>query len=417
VSFYRTLLWWLALAALGALAWDLLARDLGEVVIRWHGYTARTTVAFAIISLGLVNVGLWALWTLLRLPFLAWREHAQRQARNRLVNGLIALHEGRNGRAEALLVKATDDDDAGVVARVAAREAAARRGDLLAAAQHQSELLKIAPAIGSLATADVLIGQGQPAEALSVLQPFVDDKTLGPRGQLLRGEALVATGRAHEAIALLDGIRAGQGLSAEAAVAIERRWHAAAIMQSPDANELTRRWQVLPARLLETDDLVASYADRAAALGLEADAATALADALDRQWSDARVLQFAALPAPRDDARLARTERWLLAQPTNAALSLAIGRLSRQRQLWGKADDFLHRAIAQGAGADAWEELGHIHTAQQQADAAQTSYANALRVARGEPELGLSGRSLREQIAAEAAPEQRNEHGMPHLPR
>lgn len=417
MSFYRTLLWWLVLAALGALAWDVLARDLGEVVIRWHGFTARTTVAFAIIALGLVNVGLWALWTLVRLPFLAWREHAHRQARNRLVNGLVALHEGRHGRAEALLVKAAEDDDAAVVARVAAREAASRRGDLLGAAQHQAELIKSSPTIAALGTAETLIAHGQAPEALLVLQPFVDDKTLGPRGQLLRGDALVATGRATDAVALLDGIRAGQGLSADAAMAIERRWQAAALMQSPDANELTRRWLALPARLQETEDLVASYAERAAALGLEAEAALALCDALDRQWSDARVLQLAALPPARDDVRLARAERWLAAQPTNPALSLAIGRLNRQRQLWGKADEFLHRAIAQGAGAEAWEELGHVHTAQQQSESAQASYANALRVARGEPELGLAGRSLREQIAAEAAPEHRNEHGLPHFPR
>ncbi len=417
MSFYRTLLWWLVLAALGALAWDLLARDLGEVVIRWHGYTARTTVAFAIVALGLANVGLWALWVLLRLPFLAWREHAQRQARNRLVNGLVALHEGRNGRAEALLIKAADDSDAGLVARVGAREAAARRGDLLAAAQHQSALLQLSPAIAALSTAETLIAHGQAPDALTVLQPFVDDKTLGPRGQLLRGEALVATGRAIDAVGLLDGIRAGQGLAVDSATSIERRWQAAALTQASNADDLHRRWLALPARLQESDEVVAAYADRAAILGLEGDAASALADALDRQWNDARVLQLAALPAARDDLRLARAERWLVAQPTNAALSLAVGRLNRQRQLWGKADEFLHRAIAQGAGAEAWEELGHVYTAQQQTEAAQASYANALRVARGEPEISLTGRSLRDQIAAEAAPEHRNEHGLPHLPR
>jgi len=417
VSFYRTLLLWLALAALGALAWELLAQDLGQVVVQWHGYSARTTVAFAIVALLMVNVGLWALWTLVRLPFLAWREHAKRQARNRLVNGLVALHEGRHARAEALLAKAAEDDDARIVARIAAREAATRRGDLLSAAAHQAELTQHAPALAALRNAELLLEQAQPLESLAVLQPQVDDKSLAPRGLLLRAEALVATQRAGDALALIDAIRAGQGLSPDAVTTLERRWQAAALAQSPDADDLQQRWRALPVRLQECDDVIAAYAARAAALGLEAEAATALAEAIDRQWSDARVTQWAALPAARDDTRLARAEPLLAAHATNAALSLAVGRLCRQQRLWGKADEFLHRALAQGAGADAWEELGHVYTAQDQAEAAQASYANALRVARGEPVRPLGGRSLREQIAAEAAPEQRNEHGLPQLRR
>ena len=48
---FRTLLWWLALAALGALAWQLLAPDLGTVLVRWHGTTIATTVAFSLLTM------------------------------------------------------------------------------------------------------------------------------------------------------------------------------------------------------------------------------------------------------------------------------------------------------------------------------------------------------------------------------
>jgi HemY protein len=81
----------------------------------------------------------------------------------------------------------------------------------------------------------------------------------------------------------------------------------------------------------------------------------------------------------------------------------------------GNAEEMLHRAIAQGAGAEAWEELGNVYTAQDDAARAQACYANALRNLRGEPARSLSGRSLREQIADEAVAEQRDEHGVPHL--
>ncbi|MEO8160307.1 MAG: hypothetical protein ABI588_02730 [Arenimonas sp.] len=50
MSAFRTLLWWLLLAALGALAFELLARDPGELVMRWFGFTTTTTVAFALVA-------------------------------------------------------------------------------------------------------------------------------------------------------------------------------------------------------------------------------------------------------------------------------------------------------------------------------------------------------------------------------
>jgi HemY protein len=158
-----------------------------------------------------------------------------------------------------------------------------------------------------------------------------------------------------------------------------------------------------------------AYAQRAGELGLEAEAERVLGQALDTRWSEALVRQYALLPPPRDDARLARAQGWLAAQPTSAALALALGRLARRGGLWSQAEEALHRAIALGAGADAWEELGIAFTAQERADAAQLAYANALRVARGEPARPLGGRSLREQIAGEAVAEHRDEHGFPRL--
>ena len=84
MSFFRTLLWWLLLAVLGALAWEQFSPDPGQVLVRWHG----TTVVFMSLAVflagwGLLWFALWALWTLLRLPFTAWHQLAKKQARNR----------------------------------------------------------------------------------------------------------------------------------------------------------------------------------------------------------------------------------------------------------------------------------------------------------------------------------------------
>ena len=415
MNLFRTLLWWLLLAAFGALAWELLSPDLGEVLIRWHGTTITTTVAFFLVSWGLLWFGLWLLWTLLSLPFTAWQRLAQTQARNRLINGLIALHEGRHARAESLLDKAAEERDAASVARLAAREAALRRGDLVAAASQQAALAKDDPLAAALNAADALLAQDKPQLVLEVLQSWFDKKLLPPRGMRMRGNALVGVGRASEAIALLGALSDEQNISAEQLTALERNWHAAALRQAAHANELHQRWNQLPARLREYEDVLLAYAARAGELGLEAEAANALADAIDRQWSEALVRQFARLPPAREDLRLPRAERWLADHPASPALALCLGRLCLRAQLLGNAEELLHRAIAQGAGAEAWEELGHAFTAKNDAARAQACYANALRSLRGEPARTLAGRSLREQIADEAVAEQRNEHGLPHL--
>ena len=416
MSFFRTLLWWLALAALGALAWEQFSIDPGQVVIRWHGSTlVFQSLAVFLACWGLLWVGLWALWTLLRLPFTAWHRLAQTQARKRLVNGLLALNEGRYTRAEALLAKAAEDDESATVSRLAARQAALRRGDLLGAAIQQAALAKLDPMAAALESAHALLGQSRPEAVIEVLNPWQEKKQLPPRGQILRGEALVSMGRASEALALLSQPGNELDLAPESLATLELRWHAAALRQSVHADDLHQRWLGLPARLRDNEDLLIAYSQRASQLGLEAEAADTLATAIDREWNEALVRQFGLLPAARNDLRLDRAQAWLAAHPASPALALALGRLLRARQQFGSAAEVINRAIAQGAGAEAWEELGHVHTADNDAPRAQSSYANALRLQRGEPARAMGDRSLREIIADEAVAEQRDEHGLPRL--
>jgi len=413
VSAFRTLLWWLLLAALGALAYELLARDLGELVLRWHGFTVTTTVAFALLAWALLWFACWLLWTVLRLPFTAWQRLAQVQARRRLVNGLVALHEGRHARAAGLLAKAAEDPEIATVARLGAREAALRRGDAAGAAQWQSALAEREPMLAAINTADALIAQGSPKSALDVLQPWHDKQQLSPRGLRLRGEALIASGRAAEALPLLPLLAREAEDDAATLAARERAWQASALMQSAHADELQQRWNALSSAQREQAGLLAAYATRAGQLGLESEAAGVLADAIEREWREPLLASYAALPAMRQDTRLARARGWLPAHPDSAALAQALGELAWRANDLVYAEEALTRAIAQGAGASAWEELGNVYTAREDAVRAQTAYANALRLSRQAPALPLSGRSLREQIAAEAVAEQRDEFGYP----
>ncbi len=410
MNLYRSLLLWLALAVLGALGWHWFSQDLGDVVIRFRGLTYTTTLAFLVVAWGLLWFALWALGWLLGLPLRAWRRHARTQARNRLVSGLEALHQGRHARAAELLGKAAEEPDVRTVALQGARRAALAAGDLEAAARHQSALAAHAPMAAALDLAERLLGEGRAEEALAALA--VPNASPTPRGLRLQAEALSAAGRAAEALNLLPALKREQAVDADALAALEARYSAAALAQSAQADALLQRWRALPGRLQLHTAVVAAFARRAAALGLEDEGLQALAAALEAGWDESLATLYGELPAGRGEARRARAEAWLARHPSSPGLLLTLGRLAEG----GAAEEFLHRAIAQGGGAAAWEALADRYAARGDERAA-IAYANALRLARGETPLSLGGRSLREQIAAEAVAEQRNEHGLPLLPR
>ncbi len=142
MNVFRGLIWCLLLAAIGAVAWESLATDMGFVLIRWHGKIIETTVAYGLIFWLLISVALWSLWFLVRLPFNAWQSLAKKQARSRFVNGLQAFQEGRYARAENLLLKAAKQDDIKTIALMTAYDAANRLDEPLRAAQHQAVLLQ-----------------------------------------------------------------------------------------------------------------------------------------------------------------------------------------------------------------------------------------------------------------------------------
>ena len=414
MNLYRSLLWWLALAALGALGWSWFAQDMGDVVVRFRGQTYTTTLAYLVIAWGLLWFSLWGLWWLLQLPVRAWRRHARQQARNRLVSGLEALHQGRWKRAETLLAKAAEDPALRTPALLAARRAALASNNAEGAALHQASLLSHDAGSAALEQAGALAELGRHEDVLAALASL--SAPLPPRALLLQARALAATGRAQDAHAALTALRRDQALAPEPLSGLEIELAAAALDQA-QADTLLQRWNAHPLRLQHAPEVAAAFARRATAVGFEKQGGQALADAIDALWREDLVTLYGQLPVGADAQRLERAEAWLQAHGSSPALLVTLGRLYYQQQQWAKAGSYLHRALAQGAGADAWEALGDTLVAQGDGAQAALAYANALRAARAETTLPLDGRSLREQIADQAVAEQRNEHGIPLLPR
>lgn len=414
----RTVIVLLLLVALGVLGSQWLSsdatRDLGEVFVRVGGYDFSTTVPGALLALSISVLLLWLLWNIVTLPFRAWGRYRRKQSRARLTEGLEALHGGHWQRAEKLLQLAAEDDEVGTIARTAAIRAADARGDETAVQSHLSALAQRSASTHALASADRALAQHRPTDALVALDTPAA-QPLPPRGINQRAEALAATQRAGEAYGLLGALKQQQALSPAAYAALESRLAAQAMREANDANVLAERWETLPKHLRTDAAIVAAYAERAAALRWDDAAARSLEQAIDTHWDESLVALYGRLPIGKLDSRRASAQRWLQAHPASPALLVTLAQLSRLQGQWPQAQEFLHRALAQGASADAWEELGHGFTAAGDDVLARRSYANALNASRGEATTELPGRDMKQKIFDEAVVEDRDAHGVPRL--
>ena len=192
---------------------------------------------------------------------------------------------------------------------------------------------------------------------------------------------------------------------------------AMALAQASDALALESLWRELPRALKRRAQVVLALVARAADVDRGEFARAELEALLKREWSEAAVDAYGRLQGSVPQTQLKTAESWLAARPASPALSLALARLCRTLRLWGKAEDYLHRALAFGAGVAAWEELGRAFLDQGDHERAARAFANGIAMARGERLAALSGRASREDfLAPVAVPEVRDQHGVPRLP-
>jgi len=422
MKLFRWLLLCLFFAVLGAVLWQWIATDDSQVIVSAHGTTYFTKLSKIAAAAAVALVALALLVWLLRLPFRLWQRRRRKQSLTRMTGALLALFEGRWARAEKLFAQASDDLVFRTTARLGAAHAALARGDAQAFDRHLLAASDDAgDAAAATARAQAALAAGRAAEAVAILDAAAQKGPPSPRALVLRTRALAASQRAGEAYGTLGALKSAQALSAPEHAVLEAELAAQSLREADDANALADRWDRLLATLRARPDVVAAYAQRAAEIGMEDAAANAIEQALRNQWDEGLVLQYGRIPPGRNaqtqpTARLAVAEGWLRAHSDSPALAVALGHLSGELRQWGKAEDYLHRAIAQGAGSAAWEELGHVYAALNDDANARLCYANALRAGRGEPVAALTGRSLREQIFDASVIEERDQHGVPRLP-
>jgi len=407
----------LALAAAAAFGWHWLASDPGYVLVRVRGITLETSLVFALVFLLIV----WAILSIAvrfaRWPFRAWGRAYRRRGRERLASGLTALVEGRYAQAERDLGKASNHSALRGPALLALAQSAHERGADERAREALDEIGGGTANASLILRARFLIESGHAAEALALLKPKAASGALPPRGLRLLIDAALASGDTRAALDAMPVLARTQTLAPEDQLALDTRAFAAALAAAPDAARLNALWGAASRAQRRRPELIAAFARRSAELGQVLAAMDEIESAQRREWNDALALVYADLGPAELAARTRKAEGWLAVAPNSAALATALGRLCARQSLWGKCEQYLERALAIEQSPLAWETLGDCYTGSGDIATANTCYANALRMTRGEATVPVGSHAPRGPVDTRALIfEERSEHGVPRLP-
>jgi HemY protein len=127
-----------------------------------------------------------------------------------------------------------------------------------------------------------------------------------------------------------------------------------------DARQLARYWKAMPEEDRREVRLVLVAARALAAADNCGEAAQLVEEFLDSQWDSSLVAVYGECQGGDVVARIARAEKWLNSHPRDAMLLLALGRLCRQKQLWGKARSYIEASLAIEPSAQAHLELASL---------------------------------------------------------
>lgn len=404
-----------AVLVIGALSWQWLAADPGQVVLRIRGYVIETTAIMAIAVVLLAFALIWLLWWLLRAPLQWLAGRRRRRSRHAFAQAELRLREGQWAKAEKLFVRAAEDNDFRVPALLEAAQAAHTRGNEVQAQAYLAALDDDAEGrrLVQLERAREALANEQPEQALALL---ADLSPLPPSALLLRNQALRQGRRADEAMALLPELHRSQLLDGLHYARLELATILQALAEARNGEALTRIWDAVPRGQKRTDALVAAYVQRAIELD-DVDASTLIEAQLKQEWNEDLIRQYGRLRQASPGRRLKQADAWRATHEDSVGLNITLARLHLALGESSQAEEFLGHALALDSDSEAWELMADIAERQQQPERARVALGNVLRSRRGESPLPLpAGTPRAGHLGLFAASEKRGEHGFPQLP-
>lgn len=348
----------------------------GNVLIIAQPWRIELSLTFAVLLLLAAFV---ALYVLLRLiawlvsgpeRFRSWRGlRARKKEHELLESGWISVLEGRYTEAEQKLSK--------LLGRAKSRNTRVLAGLALARASHhlgeyarRDDALRLAgQAAGddsrlkeahAAATAEMLLDQNRPQEALALLQPLHDNNPRHSHAARLLLRAYRQL-RNHERVFELARSLLRRGLidKAEALPLIET---AAAIrLGQAEPAEFKAMWSELKSEEKVLPEIALAAAAFHEGQGDFDTAGKVLEAALNTRLESRLLNAYSQCPPEHVARRLAKAEVWLRGDPQNSDLLAALGNLCLTGQLWGPGERYLLRSMKLRSDVRIHALLGNLY--------------------------------------------------------
>ena len=327
----------------------------------------------------------------LRLPeeVRVWRRQQKiERARTRQDSAVIALLEGRYGKArqhaeEALAIPGSSPLNALIAARAAidVRDLAAAER-FLATPDAQTQSLAV-PRL--MLAAEIALEHGQPHDALRLLQDLRKEAGMHTAALRLELRALQVARRWADVPALLEQLVKRKVLDAAQADLVRITAHSEQLKAlAGDASGLRDYWARLPESSKVQPKVARAAAQSFLQLGGDREAAEILAASLGRDWDSELVELYGECHLADATGQLEQAERWLTTHNQDAALLRVLGLLCQRAQLWGKAQTYLEASLALDDGWRARLALGEMLGRQGRDAEANAHFVAALKLATDE---------------------------------
>jgi len=383
------------LALVGSVAVALVALpDPGYVLIGYGKYSVETSLLVFAVVLGLLYLGLRALAGLWRVPVRVHRWEKRRQEQRLRLSfddATRALAEGHYQRAERRLTRLINSRQAPLQAYLSAAAAASYQG----ADQRRDQYLQLALEQQPGAETSVLFQQaelqlaaGQSEQAQTTLTRLRKLASRNVRTLRLLLRLYLQQQDWRGLRELLPELRRSEVLDHEQwqklAVQVYRE-QVQAFSDETELEDLNTGWKQLPPPVQQDRGLLAVYIEQLIRLGAPAQAGRLLRQHLNRHWDERLVHLYGDVQEEDVSAQQTQAERWLEEHPEDAALLLALGKISRRNQLWGKARSCLEASISRQPTAEAYHLLATLLEQLDEPDKAAECYRQGLMLGSGAP--------------------------------
>jgi len=320
------------------------------------------------------------------------RRQRQERIRAKQDSAVVALLEGRYGRArqyaeEALAIP----DSPGLAALIGARAAIDTREfaaaeTLLGRPDVQVQSLAV-PRM--MLEAQMKLEQGRALEALDVLQALRREAGSHTAALRLELRALQALGRFAAIPPLVDQLVKRKAYGAEEGEFLRAAAHAQELAaRVDDPAGLRAYWVKLSDGERELPKVARAAAQSLIAQGSQREASELLARSLERHWDADALLLYAKCEPADPGPQLEHAERWLAARRDDATLLYALGVLCARARLWGKAQSYLEASLAIADACATRVALGELFARLGRDGEANVHLAAALKLALAELERG-----------------------------